>query len=124
MTKPQAGSERRRAAGEIHVAGRRVDLDAEGYLRNLADWSEDIARVLARRENIVLEPAHWEMLHALREFYRRHELSPASRALVSWVKKRLGPEKGHSIYLMRLFGGSFAKSASRIAGLPKPDNCL
>ena len=32
--------------------------------------------------------------------------------------------EGKSIYLMSLFPGSAAKIGSKIAGLPKPDNCL
>ena len=109
---------------KIVVAGKAIGLDAEAYLRNLADWDESVADVLARQQEITLRPAHWEVLKLLREFHRRHEMSPASRALVSLVRKKLGPEKGRSIYLMRLFGGSFAKTANRIAGLPKPDNCI
>ena len=33
-------------------------------------------------------------------------------------------EKGQSRYLMGLFGGSPAKLSAKIAGLPKPENCL
>ena len=108
----------------IVVEGKIIALDTEGYLRELADWDETVAGALAQRQQITLKPAHWEVLHLLRTFHRRHEMSPASRAIVALVRKKLGPEKGRSIYLMRLFGGSFAKTASRLAGLPKPDNCL
>jgi tRNA 2-thiouridine synthesizing protein E len=51
-------------------------------------------------------------------------MSPASRALISHMKKELGAEKGRSVYVMKLFGGSAAKTAAKIAGLPKPDNCI
>ena len=108
----------------IIVGDKKVTLDKEGYLRNLTDWNEAVAEALAQQQEIALKPAHWEVLHLLRTFHRRHQLSPATRALVSLVKKELGPDKGRSVYLMRLFRGSFAKTASRIAGLPKPDNCL
>ena len=102
----------------------KIAVDKEGYLRDLTDWSETVAIGLAESESIRLLPAHWEILHLLRAFYQRHQLSPANRALVSLVKRELGPEKGRSVYLMKLFGGSPAKMASKIAGLPKPDNCL
>ncbi len=108
----------------IIVDGKQITLDKEGYLRNLTDWNEAVAEALAQQQEIALKPAHWEVLQLLRTFHRRHQLSPATRALVSLVKKELGPDKGRSVYLMRLFRGSFAKTASRIAGLPKPDNCL
>ena len=99
-------------------------VDREGYLRRLEDWSEDVAGVIAAREGIELTNAHWEVINVLREFYRTHRLSPPMRALVQLIKRELGEEKGRSIYLMKLFGGSPAKTACKIAGLPRPSNCL
>ena len=98
--------------------------DKEGFLRNLDDWSPEIARQIAQQEGIELTDAHWEIIELLREFYRRFEASPANRALVKFTARELGPEKGRSIYLMSLFPGSPAKIGSKVAGLPKPDNCL
>jgi len=99
-------------------------LDKEGYLQELGEWDEDVATILAQKENINLSAAHWEIIKLLRSFYRRHQLSPATRALINLVKRELGPDKGKSVYLMKLFRGSPAKTASKIAGLPKPDNCI
>jgi tRNA 2-thiouridine synthesizing protein E len=101
-----------------------IPLDKEGYLRNLEDWSEEAATALALEEEIVLGTSHWEVLNLLRAFYKHHQISPANRALVKLVERELGKDKGRSIYLMKLFRGSPAKTASKIAGLPKPDNCL
>lgn len=98
--------------------------DKEGFLRNLADWTPAIAEEVAAREGLELTEAHWEIIALLREFYRRFEASPANRALVKFSAQELGPEKGRSVYLMTLFPGSPAKLGSKIAGLPKPDNCL
>ena len=50
--------------------------------------------------------------------------SPANRALVNYTKQQFGKAKGNSLYLMGLFPGSPALVGSRIAGLPKPKNCL
>jgi len=108
----------------IEISGREVALDKEGYLVELADWDEDVASSLASMEEITLSPAHWEVINLLRIFYNRHQMSPANRALVSLVKRDLGADKGKSIYLMKLFRGSPAKTASKISGLPKPENCL
>ncbi len=106
------------------VDGKALGTDKEGYLTQLSDWSPDVAEVLARNEAIVLTPEHWEVIEILRAFYREYELSPAMRPLVKRVGQKLGPEKGRSIYLMKLFPPSPAKIASKIAGLPRPDNCL
>jgi tRNA 2-thiouridine synthesizing protein E len=106
------------------VGERSLALDKEGYLQNLADWDESVAHALAERDNIELTPAHWEILHLLRDFHQRFEHSPPMRVLVKSVKQSLGEDKGNSIYLLQLFPGSPAKLAARIAGLPRPTHCL
>jgi len=46
------------------------------------------------------------------------------RPLVRLTARELGSDKGNSIYLLRLFPGNPALVASRIAGLPRPENCF
>tara|TARA_R110002110_G_scaffold405550_1_gene624773 strand:+ start:34363 stop:34680 length:318 start_codon:yes stop_codon:yes gene_type:complete len=99
-------------------------FDPEGFLRDLGDWTPEVAQQIAENENIRLTPAHWEILELLRAYYQRFDSSPAMRPLVKWVAQQLGPDKGKSLYLLSLFPGSPAKLGSKIAGLPKPDNCL
>ncbi len=108
----------------LMVKGQALRTDKEGYLKQLSDWTPDVAAALAQNENIVLTAQHWEVIEVLREFYQAYELSPAMRPLVKRVAEKLGPEKGRSIYLMKLFPPSPARIASKIAGLPRPDNCL
>jgi|TARA_R110000868_G_scaffold266000_4_gene524879 tRNA 2-thiouridine synthesizing protein E len=109
---------------DILVDGEAIALDKEGFLLDLQDWSESVAAALAEREGISLTPAHLEVIQALRNFYQTYQLSPAMRPLVKYVGQQLGKEKGTSLYLLRLFPGSPAKFGAKLAGLPKPDNCL
>lgn len=99
-------------------------FDKEGFLRDLALWSHEVADQIANAENITLTPAHWEIVNLLRQYYQQFDSSPAMRPLVKYCAQQLGTDKGRSIYLMSLFPGSPAKLGSKIAGLPKPDNCL
>lgn len=99
-------------------------LDKDGFLQNLQDWNPDVAQALAAQDGIALTPAHWEVLNALRDFYAEFDLSPAMRPLTRYLKDKLGAEKASSIYLLTLFPGSPAKVAARLAGLPRPENCL
>ncbi|AUM10928.1 TusE/DsrC/DsvC family sulfur relay protein [Ketobacter alkanivorans] len=101
-----------------------IALDKDGYLLHLSDWSEPAALAMAEEAGIQLTDAHWEIVRLLQQFHREFEHSPAMRILVKYVKQHLGEEKGNSIYLMQLFPGSPAKLAARIAGLPRPTNCL
>lgn len=99
-------------------------LDPEGYLVNQSDWSGAVAELMAEEEGLLLTPEHWEIIDVVRDFYQRYEMAPAMRPLVKATKNALGNEKGRSIYLMQLFPGSPAKRIARLAGLPKPTNCL
>jgi tRNA 2-thiouridine synthesizing protein E len=99
-------------------------FDKEGFLRNLSDWNPEVARQIATAEGLSLTPEHWEIIQLLRDYYREFDASPAMRPLVKYCALKLGADKGRSIYLMSLFPGSPAKLGSKIAGLPKPDNCL
>ena len=108
----------------LNVEGRNLALDKDGSLLDLADWSETSAHALAQREGIHLSPEHWEILWLVRSFYDEFQLSPANRPLIKFVASKLGPEKGNSLNLNRLFNGAPAKLAAKLAGLPKPTNCL
>lgn len=101
-----------------------IDVDKDGFLRDYRQWTPQLARQLAAAEHIELSSAHWEIIDLLRQFYAEFGTSPAMRALVNYTRQHLGDDKGRSIYLLKLFPGSPAKIGSRIAGLPKPDNCL
>lgn len=98
--------------------------DKDGHLLNLADWSPELAEQLAGAEGISLGADHWEIIHLLREFYSRYQLAPAMRPFVKFIARELGPDKGRSIYLMALFPPSPARVCCKIAGLPRPENCL
>lgn len=99
-------------------------FDKEGFIVNLADWNADLAEHIAKGEDITLSPEHWELIHSARDYYQAFDISPEMRPFVKWVKQHLGDDKGRSMYLMSLFPGSPAKLISKIAGLPKPPNCI
>lgn len=97
----------------------------EGFLEDAWQWDDSVAAGIAAESGISLTQEHWEIIYLLREFYKKHEMSPPSnRLFVKAVRETLGEDKGNSIYLMQLFPGTPAKTACRIAGLPRPTNCL
>lgn len=106
------------------MSAERLDRDKEGYLLVLADWTPEAATQLASEAGISLTDAHWEILDLLRAFYDRFDHAPNNRALVKYCAQHLGADKISSAYLMTLFGGSPAKTAAKIAGLPRPTHCL
>jgi len=112
------------AVTQLQLGTQSVELDQDGYLLNLDDWSEAVAELLAEQAGLALESEHWEILWLLRAFYQSFQLSPATRPLIKYVAQQLGPDKGNSLHLNRLFQGTPAKLAAKLAGLPKPTNCI
>ncbi len=108
----------------LTVNGRTLALDQDGYLCQLSDWSPEVAQALAEQAGLALSAEHWEVLDLLRQFYQEFQLSPATRPLIKYTALKLGPDKGNSLHLNRLFNGTPAKLAAKLAGLPKPTNCI
>ena len=94
------------------------------YLNKLPIWTEDSAARFAAEEGIVLSHTHIEILKVARAFYQAYGFSPSMRPLCKTVAASLGVEMGRSIYLNQQFPGSPAKLVAKLAGLPKPKNCL
>ncbi len=107
-----------------HETSPELRFDKEGFLTDIKQWNTELAEQLAANENLTLSTEHWEIIHLVRDYFQQFDSSPAMRALVKYCRIKLGPDKASSIYLLTLFPGSPAKLVSKIAGLPKPDNCL
>lgn len=107
-------------AGKLLVAGKEVETDPEGYLRNLADWSEDFAREQARREALELTAEHWALIHFLRDYFQEHRVQPQVRVMIRHFAQVWGPARGNNHYLHDLFpNGGPQKQGNRLAGLLK-----
>jgi tRNA 2-thiouridine synthesizing protein E len=102
----------------VIVDGRAVPTDSEGYLLDLGDWSEGFALALAQREGLVLTPAHWEVIHFLREFWHQHRVQPQVRVMIRHFSARWGAERGSNHHLHEMFPvGGPQKQGNRLAGL-------
>jgi len=99
-------------------------VDAEGFLQNLEDWNPEVAAALAESIDLQLTDEHWQLIDLIREFYARTDVFPAMRPLVKLVRDALGEERGTSLHINTLFPNGAAKNLAKVAGLPKPTNCL
>ncbi len=106
------------------VEGSLVNTDRHGYLRNHEDWSEDLAKAIARTEGIELTQDHWDVIHFLRNHYLEYSHSPNVRSLVKMLTKAWGPEKGGKARLYSLFPAGPSRQGCKIAGLPLPHDCI
>lgn len=87
----------------ILVAGQRIELDQDGYLIDLADWSEEVAITLANNEGLPLSAAHLEVIYALRQFHTEFQLSPAMRPLVGYIRQHWARKKVTASIFSRYF---------------------
>ena len=108
----------------IVVQNQTIETNKEGFLLDSSLWTPAVGDALAAAHSIELSDDHWEVLNLLRSYCDRENEPPSMRHLSREVRNHLGADKAKSIYLMRLFGSSPAKMAARLAGLPKPKNCL
>ncbi|MEQ1545081.1 TusE/DsrC/DsvC family sulfur relay protein [Methyloglobulus sp.] len=101
-----------------------LETTDQGFLANRLDWNEVVAMHLARQENITLTDQHWEIILFIRSYYDQYKHLPNTRVFIKAIALTLGGDKGNSRYLHRLFPDAPLKYACKLAGLPKPPNCL
>jgi tRNA 2-thiouridine synthesizing protein E len=106
------------------VDGQEIATDEEGYITNLADWTPELAEVIAKAEGVEMTDEHWAVVNFLRDYYEEYQIAPAVRVLIKSIKKSMGPEVGNNKYMYELFPYGPAKQACKIAGLPKPTGCV
>ena len=108
----------------IEFEGKQIEVDDDGYVLNLSDWTAGLAQKLADEDNINLTEAHWEVINFLRDYFEKYQIAPMIKILVKEIGKTMGKEKGNTKYLYELYPGGPAKQACRYAGLPKPTGCV
>ena len=100
------------------LAGHQVALNDEGFFEDPSAWTEEMAPALARDSGIeALGERHWVVIRFMRAEYLAKGTGPTVRAL---AKTSGVPIKE----LYELFPKGPAKTAAKIAGIPKPRGCI
>ena len=101
-----------------------LELDQDGHLVDYTIWNETVAQQLAQSLELELTPWHFEILQAVRQFYAQFGHSPATRPLIKFLMKTVSPEINNAVLQDQFKTGLVARHLSRLAGIPKPANCL
>lgn len=97
------------------------ERDAEGYLVNPDDWSQEIAVELATEENLVLTDDYWSVFGFVRDYWEEHKVIPDIRHVVDHMAKEQGTDKKSAKQqLFQLFPYGYVKQACKIAGMRRP----
>ena len=101
----------------VVIADRPVEVDAEGFLQDPSQWTEEIAHVIAADLGLMLTDRHWQVVRFMRERYLENGSAPSIRSL--------GKLSGVPVKeLYQLFPKGPAKLAAKIGGIPKPKGCI
>ncbi len=98
------------------IAGKTIDVNEEGYMTNFSQWDKEIGEVIAKEVNISLSPRHWEVINYLQDEFKKE--SPLSIRKIG----KSGVVDIKEFYA--LFPTAPLKTATKIAGVPKPASCI
>ncbi len=91
--------------------------DAEGYLVDPSEWTEDFAVEVARGEGIALTDDHWKVIRFMRGWLEEHGVAPDARHVMKFLAGDREAGRGR---LFGLFPYGYVKQACKIAGMKKP----
>ncbi len=98
------------------IAGKSVNVNEEGYLTDFSQWTKEIGTELAQEANLVLTPRHWEVISYLQKEHQQE---------VALSIRRVGKSGVVDIKeFYALFPIAPLKTATKIAGIPKPASCI
>lgn len=101
---------------EKTIAGKTITVNEEGYLTDFNQWDEKVGEALAEEAHINLSPRHWQVLKYLQEEQRNQ---------VALSIRRVGKSGVVDIKeFYQLFPVAPLKTATKIAGIPKPASCI
>lgn len=101
-----------------------LELDQDGHLVDYTIWNETVAQQLAQSLDLELTTWHFEILQAVRQFYAQFGHSPATRPLIKFLMKTVSSDINNAVLQDQFKTGLVARHLSRLAGIPKPANCL
>jgi len=98
------------------IGGKMIAVNEEGYLTDFSQWDKTVAEHIAGENKIELTPRHWEVIQYLQNEYKAE--SPLSI-------RKIGKSNVVDIKeFYQLFPQGPLKTATKIAGIPKPASCL
>ncbi|MBS1509514.1 MAG: TusE/DsrC/DsvC family sulfur relay protein [Bacteroidetes bacterium] len=101
---------------EKMIAGKPITVNEEGYLTNFNQWDEKIGEAIAAEANISLTPRHWDVI----KYLQTEEKNQVPLSI-----RRVGKSGVVDIKeFYSLFPNAPLKTATKIAGIPKPASCI
>ena len=98
------------------VGSRTITVNEEGYLTNFSEWDKEVAETIAKEVNIDLSQRHWDEINFLQDQHKKE---------VALNIRKIGNSGVVDIKeFYQLFPQGPLKTATKIAGIPKPASCI
>ncbi|MBP9924963.1 MAG: TusE/DsrC/DsvC family sulfur relay protein [Cyclobacteriaceae bacterium] len=96
--------------------GTQIAVNAEGYLKDMNQWTPELAYKFASQEGITLTEKHFDILNWLR--------TKQAEGTTLSIRKVGNSGLVDIKQFYALFPGGPLKISSKIAGIPKPASCI
>ena len=107
----------------VKVAKKSIDINEQGYLVNLNDWSEAYVKSMAKKDGIKLYNDHWEIIFYFREYYHQNLVSPTMHHMIIELMSKnikFHDKKKYESHVYSLFPSDPIREICKLAGLPMP----
>ena len=98
------------------IAGVEINVNEEGYMTDISQWSKEIGAEIANEEGIELTDKHYELIEFI-----RNKVTAGEGLTIRGIGKS-GVVNAKEFY--GLFPGAPLKKATKISGVPKPTSCI
>jgi len=98
------------------IAGVEINVNDEGYMTEISQWSKEIGAEIAKEEGIELTEKHFELIDFI-----RNKVAAGEGLTLRGIGKS-GVVNAKEFY--QLFPGAPLKKATKISGVPKPTSCI
>jgi len=98
------------------LVGNTIDVNEEGFMTDFTQWNTQIGEALAAENDISMTPKHWEVITYIQTEYKNNvplSIRKIGKSGVVDIKE-----------FYTLFPNAPLKTATKIAGIPKPVSCI
>jgi dissimilatory sulfite reductase related protein len=98
------------------LAGKTISVTEEGFMTDFSQWDKSIGDAIAAENSITLTPRHWEVLNYIQTEYKNEvplSIRKIGKSGIVDIKE-----------FYQLFPAAPLKTATKIAGIPKPVSCI
>ncbi|MBI2729195.1 MAG: TusE/DsrC/DsvC family sulfur relay protein [Sphingobacteriales bacterium] len=98
------------------ILGKPIEVNEEGYMTNFSQWNKEIGEELAKEAHIPLSSRHWQVINYIQDEYKKEvplSIRKIGKSGVVDIKE-----------FYSLFPTAPLKTATKIAGIPKPASCI